>query len=257
MTTYGVLGVGSIASAIVIGLCEGVTDPPTLVLSPRNAERSSELAARFDTVRIAEDNQAVVDAADVVIVCLLPEHTADELGALRFRGDQQVVSAVAGVDVATLGDLVAPVEEIARSIPQPSVAARVGSTPVHPATPSAVGLFDALGGSLHVDLEPAFDSLSAASATVAAHFRYLDAIATWVATQGLDEAAARRYVADLFVALADELTVPDLDFAELAAAHSTPGGLNAQFARRLADAGTYDTVASGLDELLARVAPRR
>lgn len=257
MTTYGVLGVGSIATAIVIGLCDGLTDPPAVVLSPRNAGRSAELAARFDTVRIAEGNQAVVDAADVVIVCLLPEHTADELGTLRFRGDQQVVSAVAGVDVATLAALVAPAGEIARSIPQPSVAARIGSTPVHPATPSAVALFDALGGSLHVDREPAFDSLSAASATVAAHFRYLDAIATWVARQGLAQPDARRYVADLFVALADELAAPDLDFAELAAAHSTPGGLNEQFARRLAEAGTYDTVASGLDELLARVAPRQ
>ena len=60
---YGVLGVGALASAIVTGLCEGVADPPAIVLSPRNADTAADLAARFESVSVAADNQAVVDAA--------------------------------------------------------------------------------------------------------------------------------------------------------------------------------------------------
>ena len=30
VTTYGVLGVGSIAASIVTGLCDGVSDPPSV-----------------------------------------------------------------------------------------------------------------------------------------------------------------------------------------------------------------------------------
>ena len=72
MTSYGVLGVGSIATAIVIGLCDGVVAPPEIVLSPRNAERAAELAAQLPSVRVAAGNQQVVDGSDVVVVCLLP-----------------------------------------------------------------------------------------------------------------------------------------------------------------------------------------
>lgn len=37
--TYGIIGVGAIAAAIVTGLCEHVQDAPAIVLSPRNASR--------------------------------------------------------------------------------------------------------------------------------------------------------------------------------------------------------------------------
>ena len=41
----------------------------------------------------------------------------------------------------------------------------------------------------------------------------------------------------------------------LADAHATPGGLNEQLARDLTEAGVYDAVRTGLDRILARIAP--
>jgi pyrroline-5-carboxylate reductase len=253
VTSYGVLGVGSIASAIVSGLCDGVTEPPEIVLSPRNAERAAELAARFPSVRVAGDNQQVVDDSDVVVVCLLPVHAAEVLAGLRFRGDHAVVSAMAGVPVAQLAGLVAPATDIARSIPVPAVATRGSVTPVHPATQAATELYGRLGGTLEIADELAYESVSAASATVAAYFRYLGTIAGWLSARGVPTAAAHRYVADTFAALSGELDSPGPDFAALAQAHTTPGGLNEQFARDLDAAGTYDAVQLGLDALLARI----
>ena len=247
-------GVGSIAAAIVTGLCDGVTDPPAIVLSPRNAERSASLAARFPSARVAPDNQAVVDAADVVVVCLLPGNAAEVLEGLAFRAGQAVVSAVAGLHVQRLVELVAPATDVARSIPLPAVATRGSATPVHPATAAATGLYDRLGGSLVIEDEAAYEATSAASATVAAHFRYLGTVAGWLSEQGIPAPDARRYVADTFAALAEELGAPDVDFEALAQAHATPGGLNEQLARGLGDAGVYDAVRSGLDAVLARIA---
>ncbi|MFC7494986.1 MULTISPECIES: NAD(P)-binding domain-containing protein [unclassified Nocardioides] len=256
MTTYGVLGVGSIAAAIVTGMCDGVADPPAVVLSPRNAERAAELAARLSSVRVAADNQAVVDESDVVVVCLRPDAAAEALAGLGFRDGQAVVSAVAGLHVASLAELVAPAADVARSIPLPAVATRGSITPVHPATPAAVALFDRLGGSLPVADETAYESVAAASATVAAHFRYLGTIADWLTARGIPQGEARRYVADTFAALSGELGEAEVDFADLAGAHATPGGLNEQFARDLGEAGVYDAVRAGLDAILARIAPR-
>lgn len=253
---YGVLGVGALATAVVTGLCDGVPGAPPVVLSPRNAGRAAALAARFPSVRVAPGNQAVVDDADVVVVCLLPGDAADVLAGLGFRAGQAVVSAVAGLPVGRLAELVAPATEVARGIPLPAVATRASTTPVHPATPAASGLFDRLGGTLAVADETAFESLAAASATVAAHYRYLGTVADWLVGRGLPAAEARRYVADTFAALSGELRAPGADFALLAAAHATPGGLNEQFARGLDEAGAYDAVRAGLDAVLARILPR-
>jgi pyrroline-5-carboxylate reductase len=106
-----------------------------------------------------------------------------------------------------------------------------------------------------VDDETAFESVAAASATVAAHFHYLGTIADWLVDRGLPAAGARSYVADTFAALSDELRSPGADFSALAGAPTTPGGLNEQFARDLDEAGVYDAVRAGLDALLARIAP--
>jgi pyrroline-5-carboxylate reductase len=253
VSTYGVIGVGSIAAAMVVGWCDGVIEPPEVVLSPRNAERSAELAGRFATVRVAATNQAVVDASDVVVVCLLPGNAAEVLAGLTFRPDQAVVSAVAGIDLARLTDLVAPAGEVARSVPLPAVATRESVTPVHPGGPAVEEVFARLGGSLVVAEEAAYESIAAASATVAAYFGYLGAIAGWLTSRGIAEDGARRYVAATFAALSGELGAPDPDFGELANAHATPGGLNEQFARDLGEAGVYDAVRDGLDAILARL----
>lgn len=253
VTTYGVVGVGSIAAAIVSGLCDGMATPPGVVLSPRNADRAAALADRFPSVRVARDNQQVVDDSDVVIIAVLPDQAPDVLAELRFRADQVVVSAVAGLPLARLAQLVAPATEIARSIPVPAVAARGSVTPVHPAIRAAVALYYQLGGSMEIADESAYEAVSAASATVAAYFRYLQTIADWLTAHGTPADNARRYVADTFAALSGELTTPDADFAALARTHTTPGGLNEQFARDLDAAGIYRAVKVGLDDVLARI----
>ncbi|WP_182920321.1 NAD(P)-binding domain-containing protein [Nocardioides cavernaquae] len=253
MTTYGILGVGSIASAIVTGLCDGVSDAPEIVLSPRNADRAAALASTFPSVRTATTNQAVVDASDVVLVCVLPEQAPEVLRGLAFRADHRVVSAVAGLPLGDLAALVAPAQEIARSIPLMAVATRGGTTPVFPATPSATTLYDLLGTSLHVDTEATFDAIVGASATVAAYFDYLGTITAWLADRGLAPGDAGPYVAATFASLTDELSRPEVDFGALAQAHTTPGGLNEQFARDLRQAGITDAVRRGLDRIHARV----
>ncbi|MFV0373068.1 NAD(P)-binding domain-containing protein [Microbacterium sp.] len=253
MTTFGVIGVGSIASAIVTGLCEGLAEPPRVVLSPRGAVRSRDLAERMPSVRVASSNQGVVDDSDVVIVAVLPQQAEDVLGQLAFRAYQAVVSAVAGVSLAVLRRVVAPVTEVARGIPMPAVAHRTSATPVFPATAAARDLFDRLGGCVVVAEESAFDAVAAASATVAAHCRYLEAIARWLSAHGVRGPEARQYVASIFRELSAELDVPEPDFDAMATAHSTPGGLNEQFARHLAAAGAFAAVPTGLDAVLTRV----
>jgi pyrroline-5-carboxylate reductase len=248
----GVIGVGALASAIVTGLCDGVERPPQVLLSPRGAEIAASLASRYPSVEVAPDNQSVADAAQVVLVCVRPQDAEAVLGGLELSAEHVVVSAVAGVSLDELAGLARPATRVARAMPLPSVAGREGLTPVHPARPEVLDLFERLGGALPVDDGDAFDALVATAATLAGHLAYLGAIVSWLVAQGVPRDEAQRYVTATYGALARQLT-GGADLGELTAEVSTPGGLNEQFAAQLSDAGVYDAVGQGLSAVLVRL----
>lgn len=250
--TYGVLGVGAIGAAIVRGLCENVDDAPRVLLSPRNATLAPELAQRFPTVEVGADNQAVVDGAPVVIVCLRTEHAEAVLEGLRFPADRVVISAMASVPLDELQRLVAPATEVARSIPFPAVARRDGATLVHPPNAAAAELFNRLGETVEVGDAKAFDTLTASTATIAAHFAYLSTITAWLESQGIPGPTATRYIAAIFGGLAEPTRRGD-GFERLAHEHATPGGLNEQFRNELEESGAFDQVRAGLQRILDRL----
>jgi pyrroline-5-carboxylate reductase len=249
---YGVLGVGAIGAAIVTGLCENVDDAPQVLLSPRNAGIAAGLAQRFASVDVAADNQAVVDGAQVVVVCVRPQVAQTVLAELRFPADRVVVSAMAGVPVTTLQRLVAPATDVARVIPLPSVARRDGITPVHPPNAAATALFDRLGETVELGDVKAFEAFSASTATIAAHFAYLNTIAAWLESQEIPPPAATHYVASMFAGLA-EATRSGERFEQLAREHATPGGINEQFLNELEQGGTFERVTLGLRHVLDRL----
>jgi pyrroline-5-carboxylate reductase len=249
---YGVLGVGALGAAIVTGLCENVDDAPKVLLSPRNAETATALAQRFASVDVAADNQAVIDAAAVVIVCVRPQVAGTVLAELRFPADRVVISAMAGVPVKVLQRLVAPATDVARVIPLPSVARREGLTPVHPPNAAASALFDRLGETVEFSDVEVFEAFAASTATIAAHFAYLNAITGWLEQQGIPASAATRYVASMFAGLA-EPTRSGQPFERLAREHATSGGINEQFAKELEQRGLFEDVSLGLQRVLDRL----
>lgn len=245
---YGVLGVGAIASAMVRGLRAG-GDATPVVLSPRGAGTAAALAERLEGVRVAAGNQEVLDRADVILLCLRPQDLEAALADVRFDERHRVLSVVATVPLARLRALVAPATVIARAVPLVAVAEGRGPTPVHPAHPLATALFHPLGGVLEVDDEGAFEAIQVASATIAAHFAYLDAITSWLAASGIPRPGAERFVASMFAGLTTMLEADAPDFEALAREHATPGGLNERFRNALTDAGTFAAIPRALDDL--------
>lgn len=250
----GIVGVGAIAEAIVTGLSEGEDAAASIHLSPRSAGRAKPLAARYRSVHVVDSNQAVVDRADVVLLCVRPQDAPAALSELAFRARQAVISVMAGVPIEALRPLVAPAEVLVRAIPLPAVARRAGLTAIHPRHELARAIFEPLGGVIAVDNERALDALSASTATIAAHLAYLDTISRWLADRGIPQADATRYVAAVFGALSGTLrgTQPN-DFRALADDYATAGGINELFLTALRRAGTFDIVDRALDDVAHRL----
>ena len=252
-STYGVLGVGSLAGFIVTGLCDGVDDPPSIVLSPRNAEVSARLAAAYPTVTVAADNQAVLDASDVVLVLLRRAHS-DVIGELTWRPDHVVVSAVAGLPVSRLAELVAPARDVARAVAMPAVATRSSRTPVHPPVPAAMELFERLGGVIPVEGADEFEAIFTSMGTVAPFFEYLKVLADFLVAHGVGPDDAQRLVADTFVGAVGQLHGREHpDFSEIIRENAPPGGGNEQLTNLMREEDVFGAMARAVDEVHRRL----
>ncbi|MGW2372236.1 NAD(P)-binding domain-containing protein [Kitasatospora sp. NPDC001683] len=250
MERIGIIGVGEIGRALVVGLCDGIEEPPELFLSPRGAGTAAELSQRYPTVRVCADNQEVLDRSDVVVIAVRPQERGEALAALRVRRDCVVVSLMAGTGIDELRRTLGTDAPLVRAIPLPAVRERHSVTVTCPSHPVVDALFDRLGGALPVADEAAFDVFSALTGTLTAHYQYLATLTEWAARHGVPPEAADRYVRGLFQGVERALGDDTRSLRQLARDHETPGGLNERIRTTWFDAANSEALTEALDALL-------
>ncbi|MES0863025.1 NAD(P)-binding domain-containing protein [Ruegeria sp. SCPT10] len=112
MSRIGFVGTGHIAAPMVRFLAARGHD---IWVTERSAKVSAQLKSELG-VTVA-DAQSVVDASDIVFLCLRPQVAADILTPLTFRADQQIVSVMAAVSTDQLAELCAPASDFVQTIP--------------------------------------------------------------------------------------------------------------------------------------------
>ncbi|MGH2341015.1 pyrroline-5-carboxylate reductase [Segnochrobactraceae bacterium EtOH-i3] len=250
----GFVGTGTLTEAIITGLVQARPDIDTLLVSPRNAETSARLAAAYPAVRVAADNQAVLDGCDAVILAIRPQIAEEVIRPLVFRPDHHVISVVATVQIETLADWIGgPVAGLCRAVPLPFVAALTGPTLIFPPDKVAVGLFGPLGTAIETDDIAPFDRLATASALMGTYFGVLETAARWLEANGVAYEQGKAYLTGLYSGLAHAMqTSPATTFEELRHEFSTRGGLNEQVFRVFVAHGGKTALEDGLDAVLAR-----
>lgn len=251
MNSLGFVGTGVITAHMVRGLKASVLRDWPVVLSPRSAGTAQALA-RLPGVRVAADNQAVVDAAEVLVLAVRPQIAEEVLSGLSFHPDRPIISLMAGVSLEDLARWTAG-RDICRAIPLPPVEVLRCVTPVYPPRPLAMQLFNALGQALPVHDLPAFDAYGTGSAVMATWFGLAETVAGWMQAHGIDEADAQTYVRGLFGNLGDTLRASDRPIEALRHDHATKGGLNEQTYEVFRAKGGSAAVIAGMDAVMARI----
>ena len=122
----GILGLGTIASAVVHGIAQ---DGHVIRTSQRSAAQAELLSAQYANVT-PMGNQEVIDQSDVIFLGLMPERAQEILPQLRFRSRQQVISFMASLSLEDVQACVAPATASCIMIPFPAIAQEGSVIPV-------------------------------------------------------------------------------------------------------------------------------
>lgn len=249
----GFIGTGVIAEAIIVGLLRSDFDVEEVIVSTRGRDTSERLARAFSKVRVCDANQDIVDASDLLFLCVLPQQAKDVISALQFKPGQAVASLIATLTAETLAGWIGSPVDIVRAIPLPSVADHRGVTAIFPASERLEEVFAGMGTVVSAPTLDAFDAYAIASSTMGTYFGILETISAWMQQQGTDQASAKAYLDTVLLGLASRSPAsPGQTLGDLRVGHSTPGGLNEQlFAVFDAEGGTQ-----ALTDALASVAAR-
>ncbi|MEV0387799.1 NAD(P)-binding domain-containing protein [Nonomuraea sp. NPDC050643] len=249
----GIIGVGEIGRAIVVGLCDGAGTSPEVFLSPRGARTAAELSERYEGVRVCAGNQEVVDRSEAVIIAVRPPDRHEALAGLRVADDKIVVNVMAGVGTDDLRRMLATDAPLVRAIPLPAVRERRSVTVTYPSHPAVNALFERLGGALPVADEAAFNVFSALTGTLTTHYEYLATLTSWAVGHGIAADEADRYVRGLFQAVGRSLSDETRTLRQLAADHETPNGSNERVRTTWFTPANAEALGKTLDGLLARL----
>lgn len=203
MTTYGFIGAGNMAGAIVRGAIAAGTDPASLILTSAH-DSAARLAAQTGA-RHEPDARALAAAADVVVLAVKPRvvpavaaRISDALAASR----PLVVSLAAGIGLARLESLLPEGARVVRAMPnmaagvgQSMTALTAGAAADESDLAAARALMDSVGRTVLIAEEdfPVFVGL--AGSAPAFVFTFIDALARAGVLGGIPKARAVEIVA--------------------------------------------------------------
>ncbi len=236
----GIIGTGTIASAVVEGIAG---DGHDIAVSRRSAAQSERLAAVYANVTV-HDNQTVLDRSNIIFLGLMAGSAGEVLRGLIFRADHKVISLMADCTLDRVASMVAPAEAAAVMIPFPGIAQ--GGSPAlgYGDTDLLQALVGARNTIFALSSEDELTAYNCAQAVLSPAIRMVADAADWLGSRVGDSAQGEAFLRAL---VGSSLTASDC--ATLLSALDTPGGYNQRLRNHMTTSGMSETLAEGLDRL--------
>ncbi len=245
MKRVGFIGTGHIAAPMVRFLASSGHE---VTVSERGADVAEELAASVGAK--VRDNQGVIDASDIVFLCLRPAVWEEIVRGLTFRADQQVVSVMADVSVASLLDATSPAKDISVTIPIGFLERGGCPLPAFPKAEPLASLFSPENPVIELSEESQIADHFAASALLSAALTVMKDGADWLGEQTGNPVGAETYVASLIAGFMRDVPKDGQGrILEERSALASPNTLNRAVVDAMEQAGTRATIRTVMQAL--------
>ena len=252
----GIIGTGTIASALVQGFCT-LQQPGCrleFALSPRNREKAAALAEAFpDQVTVCDSNQQVLDVSEWVFLTVIPRLADEILSPLRFRPEQKILAIMSDHSVQRVREWTGDVKKIVRMVPLPFAAMHIGPIAIFPADEEVEELFTPLGKVIFLEKEEALSVISAQTAVMSAFYHLIHDTAEWGTEHGLSKEASLEYMTAFYEALSHKAALAPEGDVKALAYEMTPGGLNEMTLRFLLENDAFELWRHALDRVWIRL----
>jgi pyrroline-5-carboxylate reductase len=247
----GILGTGTIASAIVTGFCTKKTGNE-FFLSPRNADKAAALAAQFSEVKVCSSNQEVLDNAEWVFITL-QKNAFEALNELKFKYTHKVLNMATEMRLHDLKNITGETAILAHVVPLPMIVRGFGPLLVYPEIREVGELFAPVADAVYLNKMSDIRPLQLLTCVMSPYYMLLEEFVKFADEQGVEHDVSVKFTHSLFSALSRRAAeILNCDLVELAN-DMTPGGYNEQSMNELLDNGAIGAWRTALDRLLERL----
>lgn len=260
-TKIGFIGGGNMAASLINGLIVSGHEPKQIWVSDINTQNLASLSANLD-VNTSEDNNAVVQAVDVVVLAVKPQIMASVASAIAasLTPRHVVISIAAGITQTSLSKWLGDSVAIVRCMPNTPALVLTGATALHAnervsheQRNLAETLLRAVGVALWVEQESDLDAVTAISGSGPAYyFLMMEAMEKVAIELGLEETQARLLIQQTALGAAKIALESAESPAELRRRVTSPGGTTQRAIETFEGGGFEGLVAKAIKAAKAR-----
>ena len=250
----GFIGTGKIASSVIIGICNSKIKFKQIIISPRNKRVASNLKKKLKKVKIAKNNQDVINKSNWIFLSITPKVGEKIIKDLKFRSSQIIISFISTINLSQLKKMIKVRSKIVRAIPLPPISLKKGPVPICPPNKKVKSFFDKIGSTVEIKNEKLSINFWSTSGMMATYYDMLRVMSDWLVKKGVKRQDAQKYITSLFSALSEDAFVNSKkELKYLVKESQTPKGLNEQGLREMTKKGVYKSVVNTLNSIHKRL----
>ena len=250
----GFIGTGKIAYSVITGIFKSEITYKKIIVSPRNKEIANKLKKKFTTVKIAKNNQEILDSCKWIFLSITPSVGEKIIKNLKFNSKQTVISFISTINLKQLKKAIKVKAKIVRAIPLPPISLKKGPVPIYPPNKKVKEFFDKIGTAIEIKNEKSSINFWSTSGMMAPFYELLRVMTDWLVKRGIKRDNAQKYITSLFLALSEDAVVNSKkDLKHLVKESQTPKGLNEQGVKELTKAGFYQSLEKTLNSIHKRL----
>ena len=96
----GFIGTGKITSSIIYGIFKSKLKITKIYISPRNRAIANRLSKKFRSVKIAKDNQEIINNSGLIFLAVTPTVGLKILSTLKFLPSKKIISFISTINLA-------------------------------------------------------------------------------------------------------------------------------------------------------------
>tara|TARA_B100001093_G_C26710260_1_gene963112 strand:+ start:298 stop:1068 length:771 start_codon:yes stop_codon:yes gene_type:complete len=250
----GFIGTGKIASSVIIGICNSRIKFKQIIISPRNKKIAKGLKKKFKKIKIAKNNQDVVNNSNWIFLSVTPKIGKKIIKDLKFKSNQIVISFISTLKLSELKRMIKVKSDVVRAIPLPPISLKEGPVPIYPPNKKIKAFFNQLGSTIEIKNEKLSTNFWAISGMMASYYEMLSIMSNWLIKKGIKREDTQKYITTLFLALSKDAAInSEKNLKRLVKESQTPKGLNEQGLKDMKKRGVYKSIVNTLNSIYKRL----